>query len=366
MYVDPTTLTFDNDAKYYYVKEFVTYNYSTGKLYTVSRNNDMTVYYLNGAVKKNTSIAFNGTSYNAIEYELNLVSLIQSEISVDKSDKGLYFSEDNYGKSYYYRGNVVNNNVCFAGFYWQIIRINGDGSIRIIYNGDKNNAVGDEKTIGTSTYNDIFNSPAYAGYMYGSDLGSRENNIKNITSSSIKTFVDKWYYANILNNNLANYLSDNGFCNDRELYSGDGFSNNSHTFFNGYNRYNNNDATFKCENKNDFFTVDDTEFGNGNLSYPIGLITYDELAFAGLNGNRINHFSWAYSSSTYWTMTPSNYSISYNIAGGFTLMSDGYIYQWPGVQTSYGVRPVINLKADVRIEGGIGTTNNPFVIETND
>ena len=365
IYIDPTIIDFDSDIKYFYIKEYSTYNYSTGKIYTVSRNENMTIYYLTGASKENASIDFNGTTYNGIKYKLNLGSLTQSEVNVDKSDRGLYLSNDNYGTSYYYRGNVTNNNVYFAGYYWQIVRINGDNSIRLIYNGTKKNSTGDEKIIGSSTFNNVPNNPAYVGYMYGDNLGTRENNIKNIKDSSIKTFIDKWYYKNILSKNLGTYLSDSGFCNDRELYSGDGFSNSNHTFFKAYDRYNKNDATFKCENKNDFFTVTDTEVGNGSLLYPVGLITYDELTFAGLNGNGINKFSWSYSSSTYWTMTPSNYSVSYNIAGGFTLESSGHIYQWPGVQTSYGVRPVINLKSDVKITGGIGTANDPFVVDTN-
>ena len=63
----------------------------------------------------------------------------------DLSDKGLYKSEDDYGNTYYYRGKVNNNNVYFAGFYWQIIRINGDSSIRLLYNGTEKEATGNSK-----------------------------------------------------------------------------------------------------------------------------------------------------------------------------------------------------------------------------
>ena len=66
----------------------------------------------------------------------------QTDLESDKSDKGIYMADDDYGTTYYYRGNILNNNVYFAGFYWQIIRINGDGSIRLIYNGTEKNSKG--------------------------------------------------------------------------------------------------------------------------------------------------------------------------------------------------------------------------------
>ena len=66
----------------------------------------------------------------------------QSEKESDQSDKGLYVGTDDYGATYYYRGNVNNNYVYFAGYYWRIIRQNGDGSIRLLYAGTSANATG--------------------------------------------------------------------------------------------------------------------------------------------------------------------------------------------------------------------------------
>ncbi len=87
-----------------------------------------------------------------------------------ESEVGLYETEDNDGDSFYYRGDVKNNNVKFAGFYWKIIRINGDGSIRLIYNGTKENSNGYDASSVTGAgvaYNERYADPVYVGYMYG-------------------------------------------------------------------------------------------------------------------------------------------------------------------------------------------------------
>lgn len=77
---------------------------------------------------------------------------------------------DAYGTSYYFRGNVTNNYVKFGGFYWRILRINGDGTIRLVYDGTSahnNNESSSDRIIGNSKYNSSANDNAYVGYMYG-------------------------------------------------------------------------------------------------------------------------------------------------------------------------------------------------------
>ena len=64
--------------------------------------------------------------------------------------------KDAYGTSYYYRGNVTNNYVKFADKYWRIVRINGDGTVRVIYDGTSAHANGEasaDRQIGTSAFN---------------------------------------------------------------------------------------------------------------------------------------------------------------------------------------------------------------------
>ena len=88
---------------------------------------------------------------------------------VATTDEGVWTAEDDLGTSYYFRGAVENNYVKFAGYWWRIIRINGDGSIRIIYDGTTAHANGESSTdrqTGTSEYNSSSNASYYVGYTY--------------------------------------------------------------------------------------------------------------------------------------------------------------------------------------------------------
>ena len=141
--------------------------------------------------------------------------------SIEAENAYVCSAPDDYGTSYYYRGNVNNNYVYFAGFYWRIIRINGDSSIRMIYDGTSTHANGEETTdkqIGKSYYNyywkrnnieevsqaKVYNDNAAIGYMYGNRdsitgmTTSKEQAQENINDSTIKDFVDSWYEENLL------------------------------------------------------------------------------------------------------------------------------------------------------------------------
>ncbi len=139
--------------------------------------------------------------------------------SAESENSLLCSAPDNYGTSYYYRGNVSNNYVYFANFYWRIVRINGDGSIRIIYDGTVAHANGeasDDRIIGYSAFNERADDNAYVGYMYGIPSSSTyEETHANINDSTIKKYVDKWYENNIKDARYEQYLSDNLFCNDK-------------------------------------------------------------------------------------------------------------------------------------------------------
>lgn len=111
-----------------------------------------------------------------------------------------------------------------------------------------------------------------------------------------------------------------------------------------------------CNNSsNDLFTVTNLK-GNNLLKYPIGLITYDELKLAGISSSIFNKSSWIWDNYSYWTITPKGKDEN------FFLSSDGIISKWSS-KTNYAIRPVISLKSDVEISGGIGTINDPFVVK---
>lgn len=364
---DPTTLDYSGDTKYYYSTEYMAYNQTNSKLYVARNTGDITVFQVTGATKTTSTQTTNGITYATNVYNLSCTTLTETELETDKSDKGLYQGTDDYGTTYYYRGNVKNNIVKFAGFYWQIVRINGDGSIRLIYDGTEKNATGVKQSINNRTYqfNSKYNDPAYVGYMYGNPEGTTFDEVHNNTNNStIKTAVDNWYKTNIADKGYSSYVSNAvGFCGDRTLRSGDGVSTTQYSYFGAYKRFENNNPQFTCpEPSRDLYTTTDSSIGNKALTYPVGLITYDELVYAGMDNRHINKLSWAYSTQHYWTMSPSFFYATSGNANGWGLNSAGYLSYWWGVNNGFGARPVINLKSDTLITGGIGTSSDPFVV----
>ena len=423
-----TTGTWNSCVTIYQVKEFTT---------TTNDNGDVTY-----RVTK------------AIRHTYNTSESFDSEI-------GLYAAEDDLGTSYYYRGNVLNNYVSYGGYIWRIIRLNGNGTIRMIYSGTSTSATGSATSIGTSAYNSKRQDPTYVGYKYSenfsvhetenastgyqnfnenvnyyfgqgyefdeetktfhltgemiqgtwSEVGeeaiasypytcfSTESNgtctvllnvtryqnaytatvipisyssnsyegiLENTTDSTIKERIDTWYEQNLLNRTDENgvawseYLSDEVFCNDRSIYNGSGYLLSPSTNFGPYSRVNNKTSTLSCSSASDRFTVDASK-GNGELEYPIGLITADEVSMAGGVVSKVNTKYYLYTEQLYWTMSPSNFSAWNSNANMWSVISTGYL-SISRVTRNYGVRPVINLSRDVMISGGDGTFINPYIV----
>ena len=355
---DPTELDFNNND-YYIITDAIFFDGE--KIVSTSYENGYYIYKIKSATKKIIAKNINEIEYKVTNYSLNVETYKQKEIEDDTSSKGVYQDIDDYGITYYYRGNVNNNNVLFAGFYWQIIRINGDGTIRLLYNGQGDNDNKSINYISKSTFNINNNSIAYVGYMYGNDISSYENAKKNEKNSTIKNNVDAWYANNLKNTLYEQYLADTGYCSDRTLPS---IVQGNDIILNPRHRiYNLKTATFKCSDiDNDLFTTKNGAIGNKALIYPIGLITSDEIMYSGLTSNSLNTLAYTYSSNTYWTMSPSYQS---KIEGTYLFSVDNLLSGGAWSRYSYGIRPVINLRADVEITGGIGTKNSPYVIKTN-
>ena len=390
-------------------------------------------------------------------------------------------AKDAYGDSYYYRGNVTNNYVKFADKYWRIVRINGDGTVRVIYDGTSAHANGEKSTnrqIGTSEYNlywkkdniqestmsHITYDNAGVGYMYGnrdgivepttqystksftntstyyiakeytynastdkftlkdpiavlgSDLTSshvgyytlespsasssnsyvykifsvtagsssasvgygyvtyattsKEKAQTNTNDSTIKAYLDNWYKTNIVGTTNEQYLADNVFCNDRSISTGtpSGYSNLGYgteiTAYRWYyfaNSSYNNKMMLTCPQQNDAFTVNDTSKGNGALTYPVGLLSTDEIVLAGgWDGSNSGYY--LYSGQYWWASSPYHFYGYY--AGVRRVFTDGDANRSYNVYFDIGVRPVFNLKAEV-LTYGDGTMNNPYRLTEN-
>lgn len=298
--------------------------------------------------------------------------------SAESTNGYICSAPDDYGTSYYYRGNVTNNYVKFAGFYWRILRINGDGSIRMIYAGDADvidaldnkeevlaNGYNDSTTlytqIGTSAYNSSYNDNAYVGYMYGTPgSGTYDETHTNTNNSTIKTAVDEWYRVNIAENEehpeYAQYISDTLFCNDRSFASsntGTG-AGTSNTY---YRWYSSSIKTLKCSQQNDRFTVNDEVVGNGDLTYPVGLLTTDEAYLAGGSSNNSGYY--LYTGNSYWNMSPIYFLGSRARVRGVDV--SGFATSSSFVNSSHGVRPILNLKSGSLTQGS-GTVIDPYLV----
>ena len=292
--------------------------------------------------------------------------------NAEATDGYVCSAPDDYGTSYYFRGNVENNWVKFANSYWRIIRINGDKSIRMIYAGDAevidslankeevlkngyNDGSTDYTQIGTSAFNSSIDDNAYVGYMYGTTGASTyEDTHANTNNSTIKIKVDEWYETHLKSTEYESYLSDTLFCNDRsfnESNTGTG-AGTSETYYRPFS----GNQTLKCSQKNDRFTVDDEEIGNGDLTYPISLITIDEVYLAGGYGSNSSYY--LCTGNYYWTLSPGDFSGSY--ARVRRVNDDGNTND-SDVLNSYGVRPVINLKAGSLTKGS-GTALDPYQV----
>ena len=271
---------------------------------------------------------------------------------------------------YYFAGDAKNNWVKFANFYWRIIRTNYDGSIRLLYAGTSPDTT--SGYIGKSAFNTTKNDPMYVGYKYGT-TGSLENNRLNTNDSTIKTYVDNWYKNNLIA--YTKYLSNEAvYCNDRNLASGHTYSTSATNGFKyaSYERlYTNKQPTYNCTDIRDAFSVNNT---SAKLDYPIGLMSLDELSYAGgraltpldapyawyytnANGKSITSYKDTWSlSSCYWD--GSNSFVS-DVIGG--LGPGGFTYN--SGRTSAAVRPALSLKSCTLYSTGNGTAENPYTIK---
>ena len=281
-----------------------------------------------------------------------------STVLTTDNTKTLYTGTENGTTVYYFAGNATDNWVQFGGYYWRIIRTNSDGSVRLLYHGTSVAAT--DAVINTSTaFNTTYNNPMYVGYMYGTS-GSLVNNRTNTNNSTIKGVIDTWYVKNL--DPYTKSLSTTAiYCNDR---TGDG------TYFGAYTRLiTNKTPTYDCTDTNDKFTVD-TSTGNGKLTYPIALMTADEVSFAGglweTNASTWYYYNSAKGSSTgstwWWLLSPINGTGSH--ASVFSVSGSsvpGYL-GYDGVSYTNGVRPVISLRSGVLWSSGDGSSGSPYKI----
>ncbi len=303
--------------------------------------------------------------------------------AVSTADEALLASaEDDNGTSYYFRGAVTNNYVEFANKCWRIVRVGGDGSVKLILHNDNTTGVANpcdptnnstsaafarySGTTYTSRFNENSDDNAYIGFKYGTPGSSTyEATHVNTNNSTILTNLETWY-----NNNLKTYekvIDDTVWCNDKTNVTdttydpfhrnpnGYGYANNvtyygaTQRLVSASNRAGGTGPSLKC---------------NGELSKinsKVGLITADELAFAGYAFHLNKTITYLEENATddfWWSLSPSyfhgNYACVWRVRGSSGFGDDSVI-------NTYGVRPSISLKPFTNVTGE-GTSSSPFII----
>ena len=186
----------------------------------------------------------------------------------------------------------------------------------------------------------------------------------NTTDAPIKAKLDSWYKTNMTS--YTSKLADETFCSDRSITSGSGYLTTPTTLYGAYSRlFDNKKPSLKCSQDNDKFKMSNE---SAKLDYPVALITADEVAIAGGRGYYNGAYSpnsnyYLYNGNYYWTLSPSRFSSNNSFAGVWTVLPSGSLNLWNRVADSFGVRPVINLRADILITKGDGSALSPFVVK---
>ena len=299
------------------------------------------------------------------------------------SEALLASTEDDYGTSYYFRGAVTNNYVEFANKCWRIVRVGGDGSVKLILHNDNptgaanpcdaaNNSASAafahyNGSTYTSRFNENYDDNAYIGFKYGTPGSSKyETTHANTNKSTILTNLETWY-----TNNLKTYesvIDDTVWCNDKTNVTGTsydpwsitpnglGYAKNV-TYYGATQRLVNTSGSaggtgpsLKC---------------NGELSKinsKVGLITADELAFAGYAYNIGNTTTYLQENATntyWWSLSP--YGFDVGSAGVWGVNGSAGYFDNYNVRGNDGVRPLISLKSTTNVTGE-GTSSAPYII----
>ena len=351
-------------------------------------------------------------------------------VKIISSTKGftealLASAEDDYGTSYYFRGAVKNNYVEFANKCWRIVRITGNGAIKLALHNNNSSglsnpcsSVNNDKTAAftgiKSVFNENYDDNTYVGFMYGTP---RANNYvdthSNINKSTILINLENWYKSN-----LADYedkLADVIWCNDKSIVTDTSYSpldesiydtptglgyGQNFSYYKGFQRLKlvttrdnelvealslspatpvtDNDenwigASLICPNDNSGgklskFTVKDTIYGNGNLDYKIGLLTADELAFSGMIMDSITNssdFLYENAQGQYLTLTP---GFLQNRGNGRVYVTNIFYVPVGAVlgltlgPAEPDIRPAIALNKETTISSGTGTSEDPYIV----
>ena len=188
-------------------------------------------------------------------------------------------------------------------------------------------------------------------------------NSANTTNSTIKTAIDTWYAANMTS--YTSKLEDTPYCNDRTIYQLGGWSPTGSTtsyylYLGTSGRMNQSPYTpsLTC-NTNDAFTTNASN-GNGKLTYPVGLLTADEIRLGGGSNGGGNSTHYLYTGQSWWSTSPTEFY--FNGAYGYSVAAGGNFIGY-SISAARGVRPAVSLKLGTKFSSGDGSYTDPYVVE---
>ena len=293
-----------------------------------------------------------------------------------ETEKTLSKTQDDYGDSYYFRGNVVDNFVNYAGMCWRIVRIEGDGSIKLILASElscsdtnvttssgyaTDGAAGVQGTELSATYG----YKSVGGYSVDDYINSAAN-----TTNNARTKLNSWLERKITSESDKALLKNGDWCiGDRTtaydlstyalktetaeelINAGTSFSYSARKRI-----LNTKTPTLKCDGKKERDGEIDTN--------KVGMLTVDEVAFAGAtdSSNSTYYLNKNATSSYWWALSPSFFDVDFSGVGSFSVINGGDI-NYNGVSFAFSFRAAVSLTSSTKITSGDGTVNNAYTVE---
>lgn len=247
---------------------------------------------------------------------------VGSEVAT--SNEGLISMEDNKGTSYYFRGNVDNNYVMIGDLTFRIVRINGDGTIRIVLN----NVLDEARPYNTNSLANL----------------ASVSTLALLSGSSLISYLNSWYDENF--REYSSFLTVGDYCTDTT------FNNNI------------SGITYSSVYERIFEDKAPNLFCSGNIySGKVGLLSVDEVVLAGAAENIPNTSYYLYNKDipgNYVTSSSYFINVSNNVAM-INVMSNGALGDGVLVTNNSYIRPVIQVSVSAKVKGS-GTIDDPYVI----
>ena len=238
------------------------------------------------------------------------VTSVGSEIATE--NEGLIKSKDDLGNAYYFRGNVKNNYVLIDDLLYRIVRINGDGSVKLILN-------------------DV--TEAQKNYYDGESFSFKGSIIMNYLNNEWKTYNigDSEYY-----------IASHKYCNDLSK----------------------DNAEYLALKRIQTDNIPSLVCIGSKVSSKIALLSVDEVIFAGATLNAENTSFYLYNEKI-----PGNYFLMSSakedngVYYPFAVSQNGQILtNVPGNAPAY-IRPVITIIKTAYATGD-GSVNSPYILSS--